>query len=243
MIVRHAGDSLLLITQPDHAALARTIMERWTADGLPESPRRESILRAVGRHDNGWEPVDAAPIVLAGGRIADFVVAPGEVRRGVWPRGVASLENDPWAAALVAQHAGFVYSRFEGDPEWAPFFEQMKALREQHRARVGLDADTLRRDYDFVRLGDLISLVFCNPWTDRHEHGGYAIAGDGSNLTVDPDPFGGARIAFEIRARKLPDRRYADAADAAREWEQATLVTVSGTVAGSKDPASIASLR
>jgi hypothetical protein len=232
VIVRHAGDSLLLMTQPDHAALARRIMERWTAGGLPQSPRRESILRAVGDHDNGWRQVDAAPIMLADGRIADFVIAPGEVRRGVWPRGVARLVSDPWAAALVAQHAGFVYSRFEGDPEWAPFFEEMGALREQHRARVGLDADALRRDYDFVRLGDLISLVFCNPWTDRHEHGGYAIVGDGTHLTVDPDPFGGARVSFEIRARRLPNRRYADAADAGRAWQEAEQVTLAGTVAG-----------
>jgi hypothetical protein len=232
MIVRHAGDALLLMTQPDHAVLARTIMERWTADGLPESPRRESILLAVGQHDNGWEVVDAAPIVLADGRIADFMVAPGEVRRGVWPRGVAHLASDAWAAALVAQHAGFVYSRFEGDPDWTRFFEEMKALREHHRARAGLDGETLRRDYDFVRLGDLISLVFCNPWTDRHEHGGYAILGDRTNVTVEPDPFGGAPVAFEIRARKLPNRRYTDAADAAQAWEQAQQVTIAGTVAG-----------
>ena len=129
MIVRHAGEALLLITQPDHAALARTIMERWTSDGLPDSPRRESILLAVGQHDNGWHDVDVAPMVLADGHIADFVSAPAEIRRGVWPRGVASLERDPWTAALVAQHAAFVYSRFIGDPEWAPFFEQMQALR------------------------------------------------------------------------------------------------------------------
>ena len=232
MIVRHAGDSLLLITQPDHAVLARTIMERWTSDGLPDSPRRESILLAVGQHDNGWHAVDVAPLVLTDGRIADFVAAPADVRRGVWPRGVASLAGDPWTAALVAQHAAFVYSRFAGDPDWAPFFEEMHALRDHHCARAGLDAGTLRRDYDFVRLGDLISLTFCNPWTDPQEHGGYRITGDGKDLVVRPDPFGGARVAFAIRARRLPNRAYADVEDARRAWEGADVVTIEGTIRG-----------
>ena len=232
MIVRHAGDSLLLITQPDHPALARRIMERWTADSLPDSPRRESILLAVGQHDNGWASVDAAPIVLRDGRLADFVVAPGDVRRGVWPRAVAALAADPHAAALVAQHAGFVYGRFESDPEWTAFFDEMRALREHHRVRAGLDPDVLRRDYDFVRLGDLISLTFCNPWTDRQEHAGYSIVGDGTDLVITPDPFGGERVQFEIGARRLPNRRYADAVDARRAWDQAEVVTTPGSITG-----------
>jgi hypothetical protein len=232
MIVRHDGDSLCLITQPDHAALARRIMERWMSDHLSDSPRRESILLAVGEHDNGWQPVDAAPIVLADGRIADFVSAPAAVRQGVWPRGVATLAADPYAAALVAQHAAFVYSRFESDPEWAAFFDDMRALRDRLRARAGVDADTLHRDYDFVRLGDLISLAFCNGWTDRHVHGGYTITGNGTTFVVEPDPFDGAGVALEIRARRLPNRAYADDADAARAWRTAESVTVAGRVAG-----------
>ena len=232
MIVRTDGDSLLLITQPDHAALARRLMERWTSDGLPQSPRRESILLAVGQHDNGWESVDAAPIVLPDGRIADFVVAPGEVRRGVWPRAVAALAADPYSAALVAQHAVFVYGRFESDPEWTAFFDEMRALREHHRVRAGVDADILRRDYDFVRLGDLISLTFCNPWTDRQEHAGYRIIGDGTDLVIEPDPFAGERVRFEIRARRLPNRRYRDADDAKVAWDQAEAVMIAGSITG-----------
>ena len=232
MIVRHAGDSLLLITQPDHAALARTIMGRWTSDSLPDSPRRESILLAVGQHDNGWESVDAAPIVLPDGRLADFVVAPADVRRGVWPRAVAALAADPYAAALVAQHAVFVYGRFESDPEWAAFFDEMGALRDRHRVRTSAEADMLRRDYDFVRLGDLISLTFCNPWTDRQEHAGYGIIGDGTNLVITPDPFAGERVRFEIRARRLPNRQYLDANDGKVAWNQAEAVTIAGSIAG-----------
>ena len=77
MIVRQHDSSLLLITQPDHAALAARVMQHWVANGLPDHPHRSSILHAIAEHDNGWQEVDAAPLVDAAGRIADFVERAG----------------------------------------------------------------------------------------------------------------------------------------------------------------------
>src|SRR5687767_13560839 len=128
MIIRPANGSQLLITQPDHAALAADIMRHWQADGLPDSPRRALILFAICEHDNGWAEVDAAPIVDASsGRILDFVNAPDVVRRDVWPRGVERLAAMPYAAALLAQHALHIYRRYHAASEWAPFFLEMQA--------------------------------------------------------------------------------------------------------------------
>ena len=110
MIVRTEHDGVIPITQPDHAHLSGRIMEHCVP--LRASPRRASILRAIREHDNGWTEEDAAPTIdPATGRIADFVNIPLHVRHGVWPRGVARLADDPWAAALVAQHAITVYGR------------------------------------------------------------------------------------------------------------------------------------
>src|SRR5687768_1060872 len=125
MIVCVRHDVLQLITQPDHAHLARRIMERCVP--LAVRPRRDRILRAIGEHDNGWAEEDAAPTVNpASGDVADFVHAPLSVRHRVWPRAVARLANDPWAAALVAQHALTVYERFRMDAAWATFFAGME---------------------------------------------------------------------------------------------------------------------
>src|SRR3954463_4207109 len=104
MIVRTYRDRLQLITQPDHAQLARRIMEHCVA--LADHPRRNAIMLAIAEHDNGWAEPDAAPTVdLSTGRIADFITAPTAVRQGAWPRAVARLAHSPWAAALVANHA------------------------------------------------------------------------------------------------------------------------------------------
>jgi len=110
VIVRRVHDAIQLITQPDHAHLARTIMEHCVP--LAARRRRDAILHAIAEHDNGWAEEDAAPTVNpTTGTVVDFVSAPLSVRHAVWPRGIARLADDPWAAALVAQHALTVYDR------------------------------------------------------------------------------------------------------------------------------------
>lgn len=234
MIIRPGDASLLLITQPDHAALAGRIMERWRTDRLVDSPRRDDILAAVAHHDNGWREVDAAPVVdPASGKLLDFITAPLAMRQGVWPRGVERLAGQPYTAALVAAHALHVYDRNRGHAEWDPFFDEMRALRDRHLAASGVTVDDLGRDYTFVRIGDLISLTFCNAWqSPQADAFGYEIRFDGTRVTVAPDPFGGAAIPLEIAARELPNRAFTSADDAEQAWRSARVVTVTSVISG-----------
>ena len=232
MIIRPHQEGQLLITQPDHAALAARVMSHWT--GL-DSPRRSDILIAVGAHDNGWLDVDAVP--LRDGRtggILDFMHVPLEVRQGVWPRSVALLHATPYAAALVAQHAIHIFSRFRGDDDWTPFFRQMEQLRGEALARSGAaPLETLIREYMFVRLGDLISLTFCNAWPDvSGEDYGYTIRRDGTRVIITPDPFAGHEVPVAITGRLLPHDSLTDPAAARVAWEAAPPVTVSGVISG-----------
>ena len=121
MIVRQLSDRVQLISQPDHARLAGRVMAHCTT--LEDSPRRDSILLAIREHDNGWEEEDASPTVdLETGKVVDFVTAPLAIRHRVWPRAIERLSADPWAAALVAQHAITVYDRYRPDPSRTTFF-------------------------------------------------------------------------------------------------------------------------
>ena len=232
MIVQRTESNLLLITQPDHAALAGRIMREWTT-GLLDSSRRDDILRAVEEHDNGWREVDRGPILDASGRILDFVTAPDDVRQGVWPRAIERLAGFPYTAALVAQHAAYVYSRYRSRPEWTAFFTDMDARRDEHLARLpGASLDELLCDYEAVRLGDLISLVFCNAWTDPQAHGRYEIRLDGDDVVVTPDPFAARSVVIDIEARELPNHPFASAADARRAFDTAPRRTLSGRIRG-----------
>jgi hypothetical protein len=235
MIVRPAESTRVLITQPDHAALAARIMRHWRSEHLQESDRRSSILLAVEEHDNGWREPDGAPIVdPATGRILDFVSAPDAVRRAVWPRGVDRLRAAPYAAALVAQHALYIYRRYRSEPDWAPFFAEMEAARDRHLRRAApRTLSDLSGDYFFVRLGDLLSLTFCNAWSaPQTDESGYVVRVDRDRLIVTPDPFAGNELQIEIDGRELPDRPFASASDAETAFANAPRVLVRGTASG-----------
>jgi hypothetical protein len=237
MIVRAAGAVQLLITQPDHAALAGRIMREWRAGRLRESPRRDAILLAVQEHDNGWREVDAAPIRdEATGRIHDFVTAPDPVRRSVWPRAIARLSAAPYTAALVAQHAAHVYGRYRGDPAWAAFFVEMEASRDRHlRAAGSMPLDDFLREYFYVRIGDLLSLAFCTGWSEVHaDVPGYDIRLDQDRVTIAPDPFEGRQIALEVKARELPSRPFVSALDVEAAFARARHTTVTGVLTGAR---------
>jgi hypothetical protein len=209
VIVRPDGEHLLLITQPDHAALAARLMAAWQRDGLPTSPRRDVILLATAEHDNGWREDDAAPIVdRESGRVIDFMHAPDDVRQRIWPRGVARLAASPYAAALVAEHAIEIYRPNRVHPEWTAFFAEMERIRDaQLRRAAPLTLADLARDYFFVRMGDLLSLTFCCGWLEDRRHGEYDIHWTGARLTVHPDPFDGREVDVAVPARRFPRDR------------------------------------
>lgn len=207
MIVRARQDVLQLITQPDHARLARRIMERCVP--LTANPRRDAILHAIEGHDNGWAEEDAAPTVNpTSGDVADFVHAPLGVRHRVWPRAVARLASDPWAAALVAQHALTIYERFREDAEWTAFFAGMEKARDAWLRASGLPLAELLSDYAFVRLADLLSLTFCTGWTDEQGFADWTVQLSGTRVVVTPDAFGAAAVPIEIVAKEIPNRPF-----------------------------------
>ena len=231
MIVRPMADVVYLITQPDHAHLARRIMDPCVP--LAGRARRDAILHAIGEHDNGWQEEDAAPTVDATtGTIVDFVTAPLSVRHGVWPRAVARLAHDPWAAALVAQHALTVYDRFRADAEWTSFFARMAFARDTMVHASGLPLADLLDDYVFVRLAGLISLTFCTGWTDLQRFAGWTVHIAGTRVVVTPDAFGGAAVPLEIEARVIRNQPFRSAAELREAWSDSRTTMLQGEVRG-----------
>ena len=231
MIIRREGNEYVFITQPDHAALSRRVMERWVA--LQHHARAASILLAIREHDNGWAEPDGAPVVdPMTGEPLDFVHAPAAVRQGVWPRGVARLASDPWAAALVAHHAVAVYDRYRGDQGWTSFFAQMESLRDSLVSQVnGAEADLLA-DYRFVRLGDLISLVFCTGWSEAQRYSEWTVSRDGNVVSVTPGVFDTQRIPVTIPAKRLSVVSYRTNADLHAALGAAPSATLQGEIIG-----------
>jgi hypothetical protein len=232
VIVRPTELSFTLITQPDHAALAWRIMEHWVADGLPVAEHRAPILNAILQHDNGWQEVDMAPIRADDGGVLDFVTTPIDVRQAVWPRGIEWLAPTPMAAALVAEHAINIYSRYREDAAWTSFFSQMTELRARFAGAADVSLEEITEDYFFLRAADLLSLTFCNGWTDVQHLRNYSFRLDDRVMMIQPDPFAGATVPLDVPARVLPRRDYASAAELADAWAASSRVTVSGVLRG-----------
>jgi uncharacterized protein DUF3891 len=229
VIVRAVGDRLQLITQPDHAYLARRVMAHCAP--LAARARRSQILYAIAEHDNGWTEEDAsARVDPATGRIFDFVTAPAGVRQRVWPRGVARLADDPWAAALVAQHAITVYDRFRSEEEWRPFFAGMEEARDRMLRVDGGSLEDLLADYVFVRLADLISLTFCTGWVDEQRFGEWAVQRFDSRVVVSPAAFDETEIPIEVAAKEIRNRPFRSDAELRDALREAKVIMLEGVV-------------
>ena len=232
MIVRRVSGGVELTTQPDHAQLAGMIMGHCVP--LRSHPRRAAILHAIAEHDNGWAEEDAAPTVdPTTGNVADFITVALSVRHAVWPRGIARLADDSWAAALVAQHALTVYDRFRGDGAWRSFFAGMEEARDGLLRASGRSFDDLAADYPFLRLGDLISLAFCTGSTDAQTFGEWTVRLSGTRVAVTPDPFGGAIIPVAIQSRMIQQQSFGSDAELQNALRQASSTMLRGEVAGS----------
>jgi hypothetical protein len=230
VIVRYVDDRLLLITQPDHARLAGEVMSNCTA--LTRHPRRDQILNAISSHDDGWAVEDAKPSIdPSTGEVADFIRARTEVRQGVWPRCVGSLaESDPWAAALVAQHALTVYTRLRANPDWHAFFAKMGVIRDALIKKANLKPLDLEADYVYLRLGDLISLAFCTGSGDLNQFAGYRVELFRERVIVEPDLFGGMEIPVQITAMELATKRFASDAELRDAFDAAVPTTLVGAI-------------
>ena len=231
MIVRTGEHGIQLITQPDHAHLARAIMEHATA--LATHARRDDIMLAIGEHDNGWTEEDAQPTVdPATGSVVDFVNATLEMRHRVWPRGVARLAGRPWSAALVAQHAIPIYNRFRTAAAWTSFFQRMEAMRDGLVAACGSTLADLEGDYSFVRLADLVSLTFCVDGTEEQRYADWSVRRTGSRVLVTPDPFGGVAIPIAVPLREIPARSFRSDAELQDAFDAAPVTMLRGEAVG-----------
>jgi hypothetical protein len=151
----------------------------------------------------------------------------------VWPRGVARLAGNPWAAALVAQHAIVIFNRYRSDPAWTQFFVEMETMRRELVQASELLLPELLADYWFLGLGDLISLTFCNGWTDVQEFDRWSVRLTGSQVSVWPTLFEGAAIPIAIQVREVRRRVFRSDAELRDELATAPIASIEGVVTSS----------
>lgn len=103
MVIRSLDDGWLLVTQPDHAALAGEMARHWCFSSLPGSPD-PAFLTAVARHDSGWEAADREPSFHPDGSPVSFLEWPLASAVEIWRDSIRE-------AGAVGELAGYVVRR------------------------------------------------------------------------------------------------------------------------------------
>jgi hypothetical protein len=256
MIVRLDGNDWLLIRQPDHALLSGELASRWgNAQFAPPEPR-EPVLRAVARHDNGWEEWEARPRVdPATGAPYSFLNTPVEAFLAIWRRGVRrAMTEGPYVGLLVGAHGRRLVERrlARGDDPppvraaLAAFVTEVRAEQERAKGELAWDeaAETRFGANDaLLKLCDGLSLLFCcgplgeerfpdAPGPSPGTRSALRVAPlDARTLGFAPFPFAASPFELSVRARRVPRRRYDDATLretlAAAPWETLTFAAAS----------------
>ena len=234
MIVFEQGDSRVLINQTDHAHFCGELLSLWRQDGLPENPRREEVLFAARHHDNGWREEDAAPhFDPTTGAPHTFLSLPPQHRADLWRRGVARYrEQRPYAALLIFEHALALHRGVASSPPYDALVAELSGCRRELIEELGVDAEDLRRDYAFIGLADLVSLVACSGLSGPRECNGRRFWLEEQTLILEPLPLVG-RTRFRIPCRRIEGTAVRGAAELAAviggaRWQHLELFVDSG---------------
>lgn len=213
MLVTRRGDSLCLITHPEHGRVAGELCRRWGNDRFEAPAQRDALLVAATHHDDGWYELDGRPSYAEEeGRPAHFLELPLEVTVPSYGRGVDSVyARDRHAGALVSMHwAGLYHTRFGlhgGRPVGHPLavevvaeqdHRRVSALREAwggHGLRSEFEAQTWYA-YELLQALDLMSLAL-----------GLVDLGqttNGSDTAPLPVPNSLARVEQPVGPRTIP---------------------------------------
>ncbi len=178
MLVTRRDGCLVLVRQPDHAALAGALAEHWGNHRFTTPAAREALICAAAHHDDGWLELDGQPMFnREQARPAHFVELALTDTAAPYGRGVESVyERDQLAGVLASMHfSGFYTSRWgvggggqsdnplalevvaAQEARWMPALRRAWGNRGR---RSEFDAHTWHA-YEVLQALDLLSLALC----------------------------------------------------------------------------------
>jgi hypothetical protein len=240
IIVRDVGDAWQIVLQTDHAVLAGEFAQAW-GNATFEAPRPlRAVTTATARHDDGWAIWERAPSLLQQNgtpkprNFLDVQVLPHLTfyRAQI----AAVLDEDEYAAALVAMHGCGIYNgRYGTDPVLKltfaeaerqavdDFTEEQEERVRQIVADLAISDEERWTNYRLLQVFDRLSLYFCTGAVDESatlspvptSYGGtdteLRIVPEGQwAARLDPYPFGESPARFTLLVRTVPKRDWSD---------------------------------
>ena len=154
MILAEFDDRIRFVTQPDHAALAGRLAERWGGSELTRATPTAAVRLAVYAHDDGWWPRDRRPRRNADGSPQAFYELPPTEWIDLYGRGIDDVARvDRYAGLLVSMHgSGLRRQRYGLSPSWGATPSAFREFVDREERRQRALAAELREDPDDDRL-------------------------------------------------------------------------------------------
>jgi hypothetical protein len=246
MLVRDRGDSWQLVLQPDHADLSGQFAAAWGGGKVAEPSKRDNMVLAATRHDDGWGVWDRRPGWDAEReRPRAFLDVPVPVHLAFYRACIAAVGNeDPYAGLMIAMHGAGIYNgRYGTQPslgltdrdkyrtEVDAFVAEQESSYRRTSAELGLDDATRWIDYELLQLYDRLSLYFClrdaengeadtlEPVPTSNGDAAFRIEPVGAwHVRIAPFPFAKRPARFTLTRRVLAKRAYEGNADFRRDF-------------------------
>jgi hypothetical protein len=248
MIIQPKDGGWLCFRQTDHALLSGSFALAWGNDLVPPLERREELLVAAARHDDGWAQWELAPALKPDGEPVDFIHIPVSEHTALYRRGIDLIEDEDEYAGLVASLHGERLYTHPFHPGMDPRIDHLKGddrsladayveHERERQARLLEKTDgsaTCEEAWRLLQVWDRLSLLVCmnplEPPTKQTMPTIRAAGGDvrieaaviGSGVVgLDPYPFAEERAEFDIAGVLTTAKTWSDQASYRRDLRSA----------------------
>ncbi|MCI0454611.1 MAG: DUF3891 family protein [Candidatus Dadabacteria bacterium] len=253
MIRRDDKRGWILINQHDHAELSGEIMRHWGNDKFTKPVPYDEVIFAIKEHDNGWKEWDSTPEVNHENQYPkNFLEMTSLEQTEIWRRCFKRhSEEHPYASALIALHFGKLNEKSlnkNSNNSYPKTFhkEVIDFLSNSLNInKSNLDLSSFPKEVEvnlrLVQIGDIISLALCHGWTSNEI--GYAPlnydsssttlsikSSDGINFTITPYPFSLPSVRFQIRERRLNQKRFSKDSELRQMLSETKYETIEFTI-------------
>jgi hypothetical protein len=237
VILRPDGDAVLAIGQASHAWLSGQLARAWGNGHFAAPAPFEEVCLGALQHDIGMADWDLRPERHpANGLPRQFFELDRPTHLALWTAAPTRiLSQSRYAALLVSLHGTGLYERHPprtDDPEIVRAVEEyldgQRALQARLAAEVGAAEDELARNQALLATWDGLSLALCRDLAPETVDGFALDRVDdaGTAFTLDPWPFGGARLALRVEGRRLTGAPYPDEPALHAALDRAPVLTI-----------------
>lgn len=174
MIVHDSGDTWQLVQQHHHGVLAGQFAAAWGNSDVAAPRRRESVVTAATRHDDGWAVWEQWPRTDGDGRPLPFIGVHILAHLDFYRAAITDISaHDAYAGLLVAMHGAGIYrERYGMQPgmrnRWADeygvqidaFVAEIEGGYAGRMAAAGAGDHERWNDYALLQVFDRLALYF-----------------------------------------------------------------------------------